>query len=347
MFTDEELANEEWRPVVGWEDYYEASSLGRVRSLPRVVTRADGIVVRYSGKLMSQKPDRLCYVTITLSANGVYKRVKAHRLVAEAFIPNPEGLPEVDHLNGMRNDNRVDNLAWATRSDNCRNRVLDGSRAIVGPYDDTPKVYDLPGEEWRDIDGYEGLYKISSFGRVLSVPRPLSRGGIRKFSICNSGYYTVSLCKDGISKTIMVHRLVANAFIPNPLGPKEVNHKDERKTNNNVSNLEWCSREYNESYGTKRARSVASHDYKASSMKAAANHDYKAIGLRRRKPVLQFDLNGEIVRCWSGLCEISEKLGFGKGNIYCACRRKGYGKYKQGIAYGFKWFYKEDYGKTA
>jgi len=339
---------EEWRPVVGWEDYYEVSSLGGVRSLPRVLTRVDGAVVTYPGKSMSQKPDSLGYVTITLSANGIHKGVKVHRLVAEAFIPNPESLPEVDHLNGVRNDNRVDNLVWATRKDNCRNRVLDGSRAIVRPYDGVSKVYDLlPGEEWRDIEGYEGLYKISSFGRVLSVPRPRSSGGIRRASICNSGYLSVALCKDGIKKTLMVHRLVAKAFIPNPLGLKEVNHRDECKTNNNVSNLEWCSREYNQSYGTRIARSVASHDYNASSKKAASNHDYKAIGLKRRKPVLQFDLDGELVRCWSGLCEIREKLGFGTGGIYCACRRKGYGKYKQGIAYGFKWFYEEDYGKTA
>ena len=90
-------------------------------------------------------------------------------------------------------------------------------------------------EEWRDIKGYEGLYKISSTGKVFSCKnnRTLSPG------LCGSGYKKVQLCKDRKARQRMIHRLVAEAFLPNPDNKKTVNHKDGNKLNNDVSNLEW------------------------------------------------------------------------------------------------------------
>jgi hypothetical protein len=92
-------------------------------------------------------------------------------------------------------------------------------------------------EEWRDILGYEGLYKVSSLGRVYSCTKKV----IRKFHVVNTGYYMVDLNKNGARKKFYVHRLVATQFLENSDNKPNVNHKDLSRTNNEVTNLEWCT----------------------------------------------------------------------------------------------------------
>lgn len=118
--------------------------------------------------------------------------------------------------------------------------------------------YNYMFEEWRPIEGYEGIYEVSNFGRVKNV----KKGTIRKLGVTRGGYNDVILFKNGKFKNFKVHRLVAKAFIPNPLNLPCVNHKDENKLNNYVcvnqdgsvdpekSNLEWCDWRYNLHYGT-------------------------------------------------------------------------------------------------
>ena len=341
-FTEEQLASEEWRSVVGWEGTYEVSSLGQVRSIPRTIVTKSGVKAHLEGRYLSLKPNERGYVMVSLSRDGRGTTTQVHRIVANAFIPNVNGLQEIDHVNGVRNDNRVSNLRWSSRIDNCKNRVFDGCRQTVEPYI-APQINidDLPGEKWRDINGYEGLYQISSLGRVKSIPRQRSRGGILRQTFSGSGYLGVCLCKNGKRRSTQVHRLVAIHFIDNPDNLPEVNHKDEDKTNNEASNLEWATREYNENYGTAHERGTRNHDYAKSSIKSAANHDYKAIGLKRRKPVMQFGLGGELIQKWSGACEIEEALGFASSAISRACNKCG--QYKTGVAYGYYWEFEEDF----
>ena len=114
-------------------------------------------------------------------------------------------------------------------------------------------------EEWKDIKGYEGIYQISNKGRVKSLNRIDSRGRKRNEKILsptpiNGGYLHLNLYKNGKKKPYLIHRLVAEAFLPNPDNLPVVNHKDENKLNNNVENLEWCSVEYNNKYGTRQER---------------------------------------------------------------------------------------------
>ena len=99
-------------------------------------------------------------------------------------------------------------------------------------------------EEWKDIEGYEGRYAISSKGRLYSYRyrRIIVPGETKK------GYFVQGLCKDGKMKSYLIHRLVAQAFIPNPDNFDEVNHKDLNKKNNSIENLEWVTRKDNRNH---------------------------------------------------------------------------------------------------
>lgn len=109
-------------------------------------------------------------------------------------------------------------------------------------------------EQWKSIDGYEGLYEVSSYGRVRSLDRfdefgRITWGRVLSPTDNGHGYYTVQLSNEGSQKRHYIHRLVAKAFIKNYKKLNEINHKDENTSNNNVSNLEWCSRKHNVNYG--------------------------------------------------------------------------------------------------
>lgn len=103
-------------------------------------------------------------------------------------------------------------------------------------------------EIWKVIKGYEGLYEISSWGRVKSIARNTTKGGIRKLHKSKGGYYSVILIKNGLHKGYRINRLVAEAFIPNPENKPFVNHINSIKTDNNVINLEWCTARENNTH---------------------------------------------------------------------------------------------------
>ena len=107
-------------------------------------------------------------------------------------------------------------------------------------------------EEWKEIPGYEGLYEVSNMGNVRNV----RRNTLLRLTKTNNGYIRVGLSKNGIQTGFKVHRLVAQACLPNPDNLPQVNHKDEDKTNNNVDNLEWCDQAYNNLYGTRLERLI-------------------------------------------------------------------------------------------
>ena len=129
-------------------------------------------------------------------------------------------------------------------------------------------------EVWKDVAEYEGFYQVSNKGNVRSVERRDSRGHRRggrilKPTYDTDGYLRVTLCKNGKHKTKKVHRLVAEAFIPNPESLPHVNHIDEIKDNNELSNLEYCTHKYNMNYGTliERTAQALSKKVKATNIK--------------------------------------------------------------------------------
>ena len=124
-------------------------------------------------------------------------------------------------------------------------------------------MYNIGVEQWKDIRGYEGKYQVSSLGRVRSLDRTITRAASRVRGPYNAklkgkilslvhgtgGYLLVPLGKDSLSNR--VHRLVAEAFIPNPEGKPFVNHIDGDVTNNEISNLEWCTNQENQLHASR------------------------------------------------------------------------------------------------
>jgi len=117
-------------------------------------------------------------------------------------------------------------------------------------------------EIWRDIEGYEGLYQVSSYGRVKGLNRVTSHGHKLRERIIIGGmstsYRSVILNKDGVGKSMLIHRLVALSFIPNHNNLPQVNHIDEDKLNNNLDNLEWVSIRRNQNH-SKNKKSTSNH----------------------------------------------------------------------------------------
>ena len=179
-------------------------------------------------------------------------------------------------------------------------------------------------EIWKDLVGFEGKYKISSEGRVKSLDyNRTGKERIMKPSPNGCGYLQVSLCKDNKMYTKKVHRLVAEAFIPNPLCLATVNHKNEIKTDNRVENLEWMSDYDNRMYGTRLARISIANKGKFINRKDQS------------KVVLQFTKDGKFVAEFPSGKEVERQLGFDQGNISMCCL----GKRKH--SYGYVWKYRE------
>lgn len=120
---------ESWKAIPGYVGAYEVSSFGAVRSVDRTtVSEKDGRTRVYPGKLLKQCTKNRRYATVSLSVNGALRSIKVARLVALAFVDNPNGKPEVNHKDGDRLNNRAENLEWATRKENMRHAVETGLR---------------------------------------------------------------------------------------------------------------------------------------------------------------------------------------------------------------------------
>lgn len=182
-------------------------------------------------------------------------------------------------------------------------------------------------EIWKDVPGYEGYYQVSTFGNVRSVDRvtennrnnPKRTQWYRFFpgktitpELTQGGYLRVKLTKLRQRNKFFIHRLVAQTFIKNPLNLPFVNHKDENKLNNNVTNLEWCDHDYNMHYGTLQQRKAESH----------------------KKPIIQYSELGEFIKECASATDAAKELGFVQQRICLACST-------QKVYKGYIWRYKE------
>jgi len=161
-------------------------------------------------------------------------------------------------------------------------------------------------EIWKDVVGYEGLYQVSSLGRVKSLPRVI-RGGASKFRTLkerilkgtkNTEYSTVIMYNNGIGRAFKIHRLVAEAFITNSNNYQEVNHIDGNKHNNCSYNLEWCTHKENILHAVKNNLLLFS------------------------RPVIQLSKDGKFIHKFNSIAEASRKTDASKAGIGLVCRGK-------------------------
>jgi len=174
-------------------------------------------------------------------------------------------------------------------------------------------------EQWEDVQGYEGIYQVSSLGRVKSLSRTVVTNGtcrkinekILKDNIDKHGYVYYFLYKNGKCQRVKCHRLVAKTFLDNPNGYNLINHKDENKRNNAISNLEWCDPAYNLNYGNRSKKYM--------------------------KPVLMIDSDSkEVIRKFDSLKQVETELHISHSKVSAVC----YGKRK--TAGGFCWRFADD-----
>ena len=202
-------------------------------------------------------------------------------------------------------------------------------------------------EVWKDIEGYNGKYQVSNYGRVRST-RFYGRPKIRILnpSTSSDGYKRLTLFADGsVQKQVSVHRLVAEAFIPNPDNLEMVNHKDEVKTNNCVDNLEWCTRSYNQIYSMnlhKERRMVFYNNFRGKDGKSVSSFTIRGVPHSRREKIKQSTYDGKLIRIYNSASEASMAIGVGSSNILNACRRNARTdrvrkRKKKAGAYGFVW----------
>jgi len=150
-----------WLPVIGYTGIYEVSDTGMVRSIDRTIQLSNGRLRKIKGKLISPKHNEDGYLFVSLSKDGIVKTKYTHRLVAQAFIPNPGILPEVNHLSGNKTDNTVENLQWCTHQQNVVHAYVTGlsnnigasHRCAVGVIDNTLEKEYGTVKEWCDARG--------------------------------------------------------------------------------------------------------------------------------------------------------------------------------------------------
>lgn len=239
---DNNFKDEVWKPIPDFPNY-EISNYGRIKQADKIGKR---IVKREETFVIPGKILKLPKGKGRLCKGGEVYVVSSNQLALEVFKKEPELIDSVE---------------------------------------------DLPGEVWKKVKGYTGIYRVSNLGRVKSITREIKDKSGRTFIrmgkllgqyICkDSGYYKVQLSKNGKTKTVLVHRLVGEAFVPNPGRLPVFNHLDENKLNNNADNLQPCTNEYNRVYSTTKK--------------------YKRVG--------QYDENDNLIKIFPSLTDASTETG--------------------------------------
>lgn len=177
-------------------------------------------------------------------------------------------------------------------------------------------------EIWKDIPNFEDSYQVSNLGRFRAKERKVRTfggayrtisAGIRKPNKCKNGYYEVFCNRAQKRQVFLLHRLVAQVFIPNPNNLPEVNHKDEDITNCRADNLEWCTSKYNANYGTRTQRCIENNPQK--------------------RPVNQYTKDGRFIKRWRMINDAARHVGVDGSAITRVC------KGKQHTSMGYVWRY--------
>lgn len=239
-----------WKPVKGYENLYEVSNIGNVKSLDRIIKDKNGIIKIIKGKNHKLYTTKSGYVSTSLYKNSEQKVYRVHRLVAEAFIPNPNNLPQINHIDENKENNCAENLEWCTGSENCKRKSIKGERKVL--------QYDKNGNFIKEWDS------IKEASENLNIKYSTLQSAITNNHFC-FGYF-------------------------------------------------W--RYFSENYPSKIEVKIS---------------------IFCGRPVYQYDLQGNFIKEWNKVCDITEKLHYDKSGINKICREKNGYTYK-----GFQWRYKDE-----
>lgn len=164
-----------WKDIEGYEGLYQISNFGKVKSLSKHCGFGKG----YTTKEIILKPHlRLGYITFTLYKNGIPKTFSAHRLVANAFIPNIENKPQVNHINGIKTDNSIKNLEWVTNSENVKHAFDTGLKHTSAKQKAKASINGIRSRKLtvgqvHNIKQYHSITNLSSFklSKIFNIPR--------------------------------------------------------------------------------------------------------------------------------------------------------------------------------
>jgi hypothetical protein len=305
LFNNEYIENEIWKIIPSYKNYM-ASNKGRIKRIKtnRILQGCTSLNGYHIGN-------------IAISANNK-KNIKFHRIVAETFIPNPDNKPVVNHIDGNKLNNMIENLEWCTYSENTKHAVDNGliksRKKSIKKY--TYDLKNLQHEKWKEIRYIPG-FMVSNKGRIKGKHKLGQWGGFKNYitngNLSGYGYLRFEWKSCDKIKSKSVHRIVAETFIPNPDNKPVVNHIDGNKSNNIIENLEWCT--YSEN------------------TKHAVDNGF----LNIRKNILQLDLNGNIINEFNSIKEGKNYLNLYKGCI------DGILNGRSKTHKGFTFCYKKDY----
>ena len=247
------------------------------------------------------------YCIVSLSENNKRKMFRIHRLVAEIFIHNTQNKPIVNHIDGNKTNNNLNNLEWVTYKENTQHALKNSLIKRKNTSYKYNKIINFSLENGKQIENYETYY-IFKNGNVYNTKTKILLKPFKKAD----GYMSISLSKNGKSKLFLLHVLVAKAFIYNKENKPIINHKDGNKTNNDISNLEWV---------TESENVLHSLDNGLSNI---------------RKEIIQYSLNLKEIARFKSIKEAYRQTNIHDGNISSVCM----GKYK--TAGGFIWKYVND-----
>lgn len=308
--------DEKWLDIPDYQDLYMISSYGRVIAKEKVVNN------RYRDVL---KPCRLLKtstsgnrLTVTLSRNGTDKKLGIAILVAKLFLPEPKSNEILKFKDKNSLNCNVNNLIWCPKIDKHVKYV----------------IQDLEGEIWKDVKDFEGYYAISNKGRLKSLSRDIvasnriihTQDRIMEITPNISGYLYVTLSKNGVYKKRFVHKLVAEAFIPNPNNYPHIDHIDTNKLNNCVDNLRWVTPVMN-------MNNELTKKHVSEGLKGKTNESWNCT------PIVQLQ-GGLLVKQYPSIAE-AKRAGFGYSGIQRCLARKQY------THKGYTWMYLVDYLKLA
>lgn len=191
------MEEEIWKDIKDYEGLYQVSNLGNVRSLDRIITFKNGTKQFFKGKILKQKLDKNGYLRVTLTKNNHLSLKQVHRLVGIAFIPNPENKPTINHKKGIKTDNRVSQLEWATYQEQTQHAIKTGlinfkTRIYINQNEKAIektrkpiKQYDLNGNfisKYIGVNEAQRITHINNISRCLTGKKKQVGGYIWKYA---------------------------------------------------------------------------------------------------------------------------------------------------------------------